>query len=48
MRDIRLLTEPFNPGALIGPFTNANTMHRAQDKLASVGVETLPIKVRGE
>ena len=24
MRDIRLLTEPFNPGALIGPFTNAN------------------------
>lgn len=24
MRDIRLLTEPFNPGALVGPFTNAN------------------------
>lgn len=24
MRDIRLLSEPFNPGALIGPFTNAN------------------------
>lgn len=24
MRDIRLLTEPFYPGALIGPFTNAN------------------------
>lgn len=24
MRDVRLLTEPFNPGALIGPFTNAN------------------------
>lgn len=33
---------------MIGPFTNANTMHRAQDKLASAGVETLPIKVRGE
>lgn len=24
MRDVRLLSEPFNPGALIGPFTNAN------------------------
>ncbi len=24
MRDIRLLSEPFVPGALIGPFTNAN------------------------
>lgn len=24
MRDIRLLTEPFNPGAFVGPFTNAN------------------------
>lgn len=24
MRDIRLLAGPFNPGALIGPFTNAN------------------------
>lgn len=24
MRDICLLSEPFNPGALIGPFTNAN------------------------
>ena len=24
MRDIRLLTEPFIPGALIGPFSNAN------------------------
>lgn len=24
MRDIRLLAEPFNPGLLIGPFTNAN------------------------
>jgi len=24
VRDIRLLTEPFVPGALIGPFTNAN------------------------
>lgn len=24
MRDIRLLAEPFNPGAFVGPFTNAN------------------------
>lgn len=24
MRDIRLLTQPFQPGALIGPFTGAN------------------------
>jgi molybdopterin synthase catalytic subunit len=24
MRDIRLLSEPFNPGALVGPFTEAN------------------------
>ena len=24
MRDVRLLTEPFNPGALVGPFTHAN------------------------
>ena len=24
MQDVRLLTEPFNPGALIGPFTNAH------------------------
>ena len=24
MRDIRLLKEPFNPGTLVGPFTNAN------------------------
>ena len=24
MRDIRLIAEPFVPGALIGPFTNAN------------------------
>ena len=24
MRDIRLLTEPFNPGTLIGPFSNAH------------------------
>jgi molybdopterin synthase catalytic subunit len=24
MRDIRLLDAPFNPGTLIGPFTNAN------------------------
>lgn len=24
MQDIRLLNEPFNPGAFVGPFTNAN------------------------
>lgn len=24
MRDVRLLTQPFHPGALIGPFTNAH------------------------
>jgi molybdopterin synthase catalytic subunit len=24
MQDVRLLTEPFHPGALIGPFTNAH------------------------
>jgi molybdopterin synthase catalytic subunit len=23
-KDVRLLTEPFNPGALVGPFTNAH------------------------
>ena len=24
MKDVRLLTEPFNPGTLVGPFTNAH------------------------
>lgn len=24
MKDVRLLTEPFNPGMFVGPFTNAN------------------------
>ena len=24
MKDVRLLTEPFNPGALVGPFTDAH------------------------
>ena len=24
MKDVRLLTEPFNPGPLVGPFTNAH------------------------
>lgn len=24
MKDVRLLTEPFNPGQLVGPFTNAH------------------------
>lgn len=31
---------------MIGPFNNLNALHRAQDKMASVGVETLPIKVK--
>ena len=31
---------------MVGPFDNANTMHRAQDKLVTAGIETLPIKVR--
>lgn len=31
---------------MVGPFTNANTMLRAQDKLVAAGIETLPIKVR--
>ena len=33
---------------MVGPFTNANTMLRAQDKLVAAGIETLPIKVRKE
>lgn len=31
---------------MVGPFTNANTMLRAQDKLVAAGIETLPIRVR--
>ncbi|XUU59575.1 molybdenum cofactor biosynthesis protein MoaE [Erythrobacter sp. HA6-11] len=40
MRDIRLLTEPFIPGTLIGPFTNANP--------GLGGVCTFVGEVRGE
>lgn len=40
MRDIRLLTEPFVPGTLIGPFTNANP--------GLGGVCTFVGEVRGE
>ena len=40
MRDIRLLTEPFNPGAFVGPFTNANP--------GLGGVCTFVGEVRGE
>lgn len=40
MRDIRLLTETFFPGALIGPFTNANP--------GLGGVCTFVGEVRGE
>jgi cell division protein FtsN len=31
---------------MIGPYDNVNALHRAQDKLASAGVETLPIQVK--
>ncbi|MBA3981565.1 MAG: cell division protein [Alcanivorax sp.] len=31
---------------MIGPFTNANAMHRVQDQLVGVGIETLAIRVR--
>lgn len=31
---------------MIGPFDNVNTLHRAQDKLATAGIETLPIQVK--
>lgn len=33
---------------MIGPFDNLNALHRAQDKLVSAGIETLPIRVRKE
>ena len=33
---------------MIGPFDNLNALHRAQDKMSAVGVETLPIKVKKE
>lgn len=33
---------------MIGPFDNINALHRAQDKMAAAGVETLPIKVKKE
>ncbi|PKM22654.1 MAG: cell division protein [Gammaproteobacteria bacterium HGW-Gammaproteobacteria-14] len=31
---------------MVGPFDNANVMHRAQDKLANAGIETLAIRVK--
>ncbi|MZR62573.1 SPOR domain-containing protein [Alcanivorax sp. DP30] len=31
---------------MIGPYNNLNAMHRAQDQLASNGIETLPIKMK--
>lgn len=31
---------------MVGPFDNANAMHRAQDKLANAGIETLAIRVK--
>ncbi len=31
---------------MIGPYDNLNAMHRAQDQLASNGIETLPIKMK--
>ncbi|MQX52756.1 SPOR domain-containing protein [Alcanivorax sediminis] len=31
---------------MIGPYNNLNAMHRAQDQLASSGIETLPIKMK--
>lgn len=40
MRDIRLLTEPFNPGQFVGPFTSANP--------GVGGVCTFVGEVRGE
>ena len=33
---------------MIGPFDNINALHRAQDKMAASGIETLPIKVKKE
>lgn len=29
---------------MVGPFDNINTMHKAQDKLANAGIDTLPIR----
>jgi len=40
MKDVRLLSEPFMPGALVGPFTNANP--------GLGGVCTFVGEVRGE
>ncbi len=31
---------------MVGPYDNINTLHRAQDKLAASGVETLPIQLK--
>lgn len=31
---------------MIGPYNNINALHRAQDKLAANGVETLPIQMK--
>ena len=31
---------------MVGPFENANAAHRAQDKLASAGIETLAIRAK--
>ncbi|MBL7252475.1 SPOR domain-containing protein [Alloalcanivorax marinus] len=31
---------------MIGPYNNINALHRAQDKLAANGVETLPIQLK--
>lgn len=31
---------------MVGPYDNINTLHRAQDKLAAGGVETLPIQLK--
>ncbi|WP_101675388.1 SPOR domain-containing protein [Alloalcanivorax mobilis] len=31
---------------MIGPYDNVNALHRAQDKLVTAGVETLPIQVK--
>lgn len=40
MKDVRLLTEPFKPGSLVGPFTNAH--------LGLGGVCTFVGEVRGD
>jgi cell division protein FtsN len=31
---------------MVGPFDSANAAHRAQDKLASAGIETLAIRAK--